>query len=63
MGDDHEGGRAGGQVPGQPVDRLDVEVVGRLVEDDQVVVAEQQRGQRAATALAAREPERPRGRG
>ena len=38
-------------------DGLDVEVVGGLVEHDQVVVAEQQRGQRAAAALAAGEPD------
>ena len=46
-----------GEVPGQPVDGLDVEVVGGLVEHDQVVVAEQQRGQRAAPPLAAGQAE------
>ena len=43
-------------MPGQPGHGLDVEVVGRLVEDDQVVVAEQQPGQRAPSTLAAGEP-------
>ena len=39
-------------MAGEPVDRLDVEVVGRLVEQQQVEVVEQQRGQRDAAALA-----------
>ena len=56
MGDDHERLVAGAQVRGQPGDRLDVEVVRRLVEHHQVVVAEQQRGQGAAPPLAAGEP-------
>ena len=65
VGDHHERGRyaADRQVPGQPGDRLDVEVVGGLVEDHQVVVAEQQPGQRAAPALAAGQARRRRGRG
>ena len=53
-GHHHERGRTARQVPGQPVDRLDVEVVGRLVEHDQVVVAEQEPRQRAPPS--AREP-------
>ena len=57
VGDHDQRGRARGEVGGQPGDRLDVEVVGRLVEHEQVVVAEQQRGQRAAAALAAGEAE------
>ena len=40
---------------GQPADRLDVEVVGRLVEDQQVVIAEHQGDQRHPAALAAAE--------
>ena len=44
------------QVRGQPGDRLDVEVVGRLVEDQQVGVVQQQPGQRAPAPLAAGEP-------
>src|SRR3546814_4677144 len=36
---------------------LDVEVVGGLVEDEQVVTAEQQRGQGAAAPLTAGEPD------
>ena len=46
---DHEHGRAAvlerTQVPSRPVDGLDVEVVGRLVEHQQVVTAEHQRHQ------------------
>ena len=44
-----------GQVPGQPVDGLDVEVVGRLVEDQQLGVLEQQPRQRDPPPLAARQ--------
>ena len=55
VGHDHQRLVAGAQVVGQPRDGLDVEVVGGLVEDHQVVVAEQQRGQRAAAPLPARE--------
>ena len=62
VGDDDQRRRPGRHVRGQPGDGLDVEVVGRLVEDDQVVAAEQQRGQRAAPALAAGQARRPRGR-
>ncbi len=56
VGDHHERGGTPREVVGQPRDRLDVEVVGRLVEHDQVVVAEQQLGQRAAAPLAAGQP-------
>ena len=56
MGDHHQRRRTTDQVLGQPGHRLDVEVVGRLVEDQQVVVGQQQPGQRAAAALAAGEP-------
>ena len=57
VGHHHQRRGALGEVVGEPGDRLDVEVVGRLVEYDEVVVAEQQRGQRAAAALAAGEAE------
>ena len=57
MGDHDQRGRAAGHVLGEPGDRLDVEVVGRLVEHDQVVVAEQQRGERAAPPLATGQPD------
>ena len=56
VGDHHERRRPPGEVARQPVDRLDVEVVGGLVEDEQVVVAEEQPGQRAASSLAAGQP-------
>ncbi len=55
MGDDEQGAAAGGPAGarwvGQPVDALDVEVVGGLVEHEQVVVAEQHRGQRHPAPL------------
>ena len=54
-------GPAVAQALGQPVDRLDVEVVGRLVEHQQVVAAEQQLGQRRTAPLAAGQA-RPTGR-
>ena len=44
------------QVPGQPGDALDVEVVRRLVEQDDVVLADQQRGQRHPAPLPAGQP-------
>ena len=56
VGDHHQRGRTTDQVLGEPRDRLDVEVVGRLVEDQQVDVVEQQAGQRAAAAFSTREP-------
>ncbi len=43
------------EVSGQPGDALDVEVVGRLVEEQHVVVADQQRSQRDPAALATAE--------
>jgi hypothetical protein len=50
---------AGGEVAGQPVDALHVEVVRRLVEQQQVGVVEQRAGQCQAPALPARQrPER-----
>ncbi len=56
VGDHEQRRRTTHQVAGQPGDRLHVEVVGRLVEHDQVVVAEQQPRQRAATSLTAGKP-------
>ena len=44
--------RQGDEVSGQPGHGLDVEVVGRLVEHDQVVPRQQQGGERAAAPLA-----------
>ncbi len=48
------------QMLGQPGDALDVEVVRRLVEHDDVVAGHQHRGQRHPASLAAGEPARPR---
>ena len=44
--------RRAGRWRGEPGDALDVEVVGRLVEDDQVLLVDEQPGQRDAAALA-----------
>ncbi len=56
MGDDDERGTAGEQVLGQPPHALDVEVVGRLVEHEQVELLHQGRGERDPLPLAAGEP-------
>ena len=50
--------RPPGQVLGQPVDSLNVQVVGGLVQEQQVVLADQDRGQRDPPGLAAGEPVR-----
>ena len=42
------------QIAGQPADRVDVQVVGRLVEQQQIVGLAQHRGEPDAAALAAR---------
>jgi len=55
VGDQHDGGVERLQMRLQPLERLDVEVVGRLVEQQQVGVAGQRAGQRSAGELAARE--------
>ena len=55
VGDDHQRAGARHQVPGEPVHRLDVEVVGGLVEQQQVVVLQEQPCQRAPATLPARE--------
>jgi hypothetical protein len=52
VGDHSQRPTAGEQVPGQPVDTRDVQVVGGLVEDQQVGGADQQRGQRHPPPLA-----------
>ena len=55
VGDEHEC-RAGGRQPGlEPLDRFEVEVVGRLVEHDQVVLAHERLGERHPLGLAARQ--------
>jgi hypothetical protein len=48
----HSAPAAGEQVAGEPVDAGHVQVVGGLVEDQQVAVADEQRGQRDPAALA-----------
>ena len=57
VGDGDEGGAAagapGGQVVGQPGHPLDVEVVGRLVQQEQVGVGHEQLGQREPPPLTA----------
>ncbi len=53
MGDRDDGARVVLEEALQPVDALGVEVVGRLVEQQQVGVAEQQPAQRDAALLAA----------
>ena len=63
MGDDDDRAAPRQQVLGQPADALDVEVVGRLVEHDQVEVADQRGGQRDAALLAAGQPVDGAGRG
>ena len=52
VGDDQVRPAAVLQEAGQPGDALDVEVVGRLVEDDEVPLADEQGGQGDAPALA-----------
>ena len=53
VGDDEQRAGARGQMPREPVDRLDVEVVGRLVEQQQLGRVEQQPRERDPPALAA----------
>ena len=55
VGDGHDGARVLLEEPLQPEHRFRVEVVGRLVEQEQVGVTEQQPTQRDAALLAARE--------
>ena len=53
VGDDQQRAAAGGEVARQPVDGLDVEVVGGLVEQQQLGLVEQRRGERDPPPLAA----------
>ena len=55
MGDDQDRAGVSAQMALQPVDRLGVEMVGRLVEQQQFGLLEQQPAQRDAAALAARQ--------
>ena len=57
VGDHDQRRRQRDQVLGQPGHGLHVEVVGGLVEDDQVVLVQQQLGERAAPPLAAGQPD------
>ncbi len=54
MGDDEDRAAARREVVREPVDALDVEVVGRLVQQQQLGVAEQRLRQGDPAALAAR---------
>ena len=55
VGDDHGAAGALGDEALEPGEAVEVEVVGRLVEQQDVEAAEQDRGQRGARGLAARE--------
>ena len=56
VGDDHVGRRVPAQEAGQPADRLDVEVVRGLVEEQQIPRRGEERGQRDPAALPAGQP-------
>jgi hypothetical protein len=53
VGDDQDGAGIGAQVRFQPVYGLGIEMVGRLVEEQQIGLAQQQLAERDAPALAA----------
>ena len=55
MRHDERGGRARGELPLEPLDRVDREVVGRLVEQQHVRALQQRGGERDPLALAARQ--------
>ena len=55
MRDEDHAGVERGELPLEPLEALDVEVVGRLVEQQQVGVARERAGERGARELAARE--------
>jgi hypothetical protein len=55
VGDRHDGARVLLQEPLQPIDRLGVEVVGGLVEEQEVGVGQQEAAQGDAPSLAARQ--------
>ncbi len=59
VGDEDEGALVVEQELLEPLDGVDVKVVGRLVEQQQVGVGEQRAGQRHARELAARERVQP----
>ena len=60
MRDEHDRRVEPGELPLEPLQALDVEVVGRLVEQEQIRVAGERARQRRARQLAAREGvERP----
>ena len=54
VGDDEDRARIGAQMPLEPVDGLGVEMVGRLVEQEEVGLLEQEAAKGDAAALAAR---------
>ena len=54
MADDHQGGTQALQFALQPFDGRKVEMVGRLVEQQNVGLGRQDAGQRRAAGLAAR---------
>ena len=55
VGDQHQAAAEGGEPLLEELDGVEVEVVGRLVEDQHLVLADQQPGQRNALGLAARQ--------
>src|SRR5215510_13741941 len=55
VGDHHQRRPLAGQEAREPVDRLHIEMVGRLVEQQQIVVAQQQGGQRDPPGFATRQ--------
>ena len=55
VGDDEDRAWIGAQMPLEPVDRLGVEMVGRLVEQQEVRLFEKEPAERDTAALAARE--------
>ena len=55
VGDDEDRARIGAQMPFEPAGCLGVEVVGRLVEEEQFGLFQEQFAERDATALAARQ--------
>ena len=53
MADDHEGAGVAAQPAFQPVDRGDVEVVGRFIQQQQIGLAGERAGQRCTAAFPA----------
>ena len=56
MGDDQDGARIGAEMVLEPVDRFGIEMVGRLVEQQEVGLAQQELGQGHPPLLAAGQP-------